>query len=354
VKENDPEQQRQQLDEQRRKVDFDSYDVTADDLIRRVERLRIEIAPVYQRQFRWDVMRQSQLIESLLLGIPVPPLFMATNSASGKQAQWEVVDGLQRLLTLVNFIGSDEARLAAKLTGARLRLGKIEKLSTIAECYFSDLPADIQSALEDRPVRVVVLNDKSDLQVRFDLFERLNTGGIKLTDQEVRECVYRGKFMDCVTELASHANFRTVICLPDAKLKDGTPEDFVLRFFAFLENYEGFEHSVIDFLNQFAAKAMIDPKIKERRKVFDTTFDYLAKIFPGGLKTRKGATPVNLFEAIAVGSALALAKKPNLPPVINPEWIKSDDLRNFTLGATNSRPRVKGRIEYCRDKLLEA
>ena len=75
----DPMQQRQQLAEQRRKVDFDTYDVTVDELIRRVERGRIDIAPIYQRQFRWDFTRQSRLVESILLGIPVPPLFMATN-----------------------------------------------------------------------------------------------------------------------------------------------------------------------------------------------------------------------------------------------------------------------------------
>ncbi len=349
----DPAHQRKQLTEQRRKVDFDSYDVTVDELIRRVERLRIEIAPVYQRQFRWDDMRQSQLIEALLLGIPVPPLFMATNSASGQQTQWEVVDGLQRLLTLVNFMGSYEARAAARLAGKPLRLAKIEKLSTIAECCFSDLPEDIRSALEDRPVKVVVLNDKSDLQVRFDLFERLNTGGIKLTDQEVRECVYRGVFMDCIVELASYTDFRTVIRLPEAKLKDGTPEDFVLRFFAFLENYEDFEHSVTDFLNEFAGRAALNPRVEERKMVFADTFRFLSKIFPDGLKTRKGATPVNLFEAVAVGAALALAKNPDLKPFSPVEWIKSDELRHLTTGPTNSRLRVKGRIEFCRDRLLE-
>ena len=104
--------QRQQLAEQRRKVDFDTYDVTVDELIRRVERSRIEIAPVYQRQFRWDLVRQSRLVESFLLGIPVPPLFMATNQVPEEQTKWEVVDGLQRLLTLVNFAGNAKARQA--------------------------------------------------------------------------------------------------------------------------------------------------------------------------------------------------------------------------------------------------
>ncbi len=75
----DATEQRAELLAQRRRVDFDTYDITVDDLIRRVARRRIEIAPAYQRQFRWDASRQSRLVESVMLGIPVPPLFMATN-----------------------------------------------------------------------------------------------------------------------------------------------------------------------------------------------------------------------------------------------------------------------------------
>ena len=83
MKPESPEVQRQQVMEQRRKVDFDSYDVAVYELIGRLELGKINIAPVYQRQFRWDIDRQSRLIESLMLGIPVPPLFMATNSDAG-------------------------------------------------------------------------------------------------------------------------------------------------------------------------------------------------------------------------------------------------------------------------------
>ena len=348
----DPMQQRQQLAEQRLKVDFDTYDVTVDELIRRVERGRIEVAPVYQRQFRWDHTRQSRLIESILLGIPVPPLFMATNSTSGQQIQWEVVDGLQRLLTLVNFAGRDAARNFVKLEERPLRLIDLEKLTTITGYLFTELPEDIRTTLEDRPIKIIVLNDKSDLQVRFDLFERLNTGGIRLTDQEVRECVYRGPFMDCVTILASNVNYKIILRLPASKWRDGTPEDYVLRFFAFLERYLEFDHSVKDFLNDFIAQAVLAPKIEERTEIFNRTFQYLARVFPQGLKSRKGSTPVNLFEAITVGAALAMMEKPNLDAVSPVNWIHSEALRKLTTGPTNSRPRVRGRIEFCRDRFL--
>ncbi|MFJ7019488.1 DUF262 domain-containing protein [Streptomyces sp. NPDC101117] len=346
-----PTEQRTQLAAQRRKVDFDTYDVTVDELLRRVSRKRIDIAPVYQRQFRWDRARQSRLIESVMLGIPVPPLFMATNSASGEQTRWEVVDGLQRLLTLVNFAGDENTRKAANLKDDPLRLAALEKLTTFEGYAFDGLPEDIRTTFEDRPLKIIILNDKSELQVRYDLFERLNTGGIELTDQEIRECVYRGEFVDLLGRLAQDGNFNTVVKLPAGRQKDGTREDYVLRFFAFLDRYQKFDHSVKDFLDDFIADAHKAPKISTREAVFNNTFSYLASCFPNGLKSRKGQTPVNLFEAVSVGAALALRENPKIK-VPNMDWVFSDELRPLVTGATNSRPRVRGRIEFAKDKFL--
>jgi Protein of unknown function DUF262 len=344
--------QRRELADQRRKVDFDTYDVTVEELIRRVAQDRIEIAPVYQRQFRWDDLRQSQLIESILLGVPVPPLFMATNVRDNVKLQWEVVDGLQRLLTLVNFAGDPEARSRARLSDGPLRLIGLEKLQSLNRYYFEELAEDIQTSLLDRPLKVIVLNDKSDLQVRFDLFERLNTGGIRLTDQEVRECVYRGPFMDAIGQMAISPEFITTIRLPKSSWKDGTPEDYILRFFAFLERYNEFDHSVKEFLNDFASSAIKEPKINIRKQIFDQTFKFLCQVFAGGLRGRKGSTAVNLFEAVAVGAALALRQNPRLSTQIPIDWINSDELRKFTTGATNSKTMVRNRIEFCEEKFL--
>lgn len=348
----DPAKQRAQLADQRHKVDFDSYDVTVDELVRRVGKSRIEIAPAYQRQFRWDVERQSRLVESLLLGIPVPSLFMATNVDDVKGTTWEVVDGLQRLLSLVNFLGDADTRSAAKLDGKPTALGGLEKLTLLEGLLAEDLPADIRTGLEDRPIKVIVLNDKSDLRVRFDLFERLNTGGIRLTDQEVRECVYMGEFVNLLDELAKSDSFRSVVKLPVGQQRDGTAQEYVLRFFAFLERYRSFDHSVKDFLNDFCADAAADPQLDERRKTFSATFEYLASAFPHGLKSRKSTTAVNLYEGVAVGAALALQQKPDLSAPVNFDWVTSDGIKKVTTGATNNRSSVSGRIELSRDHFL--
>lgn len=344
----DPALQRSQLQDQRRKVDFDSYDITVDELIRRLAARRIEIAPAYQRQFRWDNERQSRLIESLLLGIPVPPLFMATNVDPQEGTRWEVVDGLQRLLSLTNFLGDVDTRLTARLEGPPLRLTGLEILHALDGQTADELPIDLRTGLEDRPIKVIVLNDKSDLQVRFDLFERLNTGGVRLTDHEVRESVYMGEFVDLLTELAETNRFKRVVHLPKARQLDGTPQDFVLRFFAFHDRYQQFDHSVKDFLNDYCAEAAARPDIDRRRSEFVQAFDLLTSSFPDGLKSRKGTTPVNLYEGVAVGAALALDIQPALNPPKGTTWVASDELRHFSTGATNDRNRVRGRIEFCR------
>ena len=95
-----------QLMEQKMKVDFNTYDLSIKELISMVNDKLINIAPEYQRQFRWDKERQSSLIESIFLGIPIPSLFMATNA----DGTWELIDGVQRVSTILCFAGTDEER----------------------------------------------------------------------------------------------------------------------------------------------------------------------------------------------------------------------------------------------------
>ncbi|MEI8635130.1 DUF262 domain-containing protein [Vibrio sp. PP-XX7] len=168
----------EQLDNNRRTVSFDSYDITVKQIYDMVaEGKVIEIAPEYQRHFVWDEKRQSALIESIFLGIPVPSMFMATN----KDSSWEVIDGLQRLSTLINFIGDNEELKNARTSYQKLKPTSLRKLEAMNGISFKELPSSIRMMFLTRPLRITVLNDRSDFSVRYDLFERLNTGGVTLT-----------------------------------------------------------------------------------------------------------------------------------------------------------------------------
>ena len=345
----DPSRLDLQLKEQRRTVDFDTFDIHLQQLLTMLQDGQIWTAPAYQRLFRWKEKQCSQLIESLMLGIPVPSLFMATNPDS----TWEVVDGVQRLSSLVWFAGTDELRQKLNV-GPALALSELNKLTAFEGLRYEDFPQSLQLHFKTRPLKVITLNDKSDKIVRYDLFERVNTGGVALSGQEIRECVYQGKFADELERLAQNQDFRAVLKLTPLQQRDKTGEECVLRFFAFLDRYKKFSHSVTDFLNNYMSDASKKFDYAAKETVFRETFKELAAVFPGGISrhTRRGTTPLNLFEGIAVGAALALRKRSSLERKGLQQWMASDELRRVTTGATNSRTAVEGRIHFCRDRFL--
>ncbi len=170
-------------------------------------------------------------MESLLLGLPVPPLFVATD----RDGTWELVDGLQRISTLVHFVFADEQATKTISKTEPLRLEKLSKITAFEGLSYDDLPTPMQLAFNKRPLRVTALSDKSQLDVRFDLFERLNRGGILLTPQEVRACIYRGRFNNLLSDLAEDDAFKRLLKLQRGNQNDGTREEQVLKFFAYLD-----------------------------------------------------------------------------------------------------------------------
>lgn len=340
-----------QLKDQRRTVDFDTFDIHLQQLLTMLSENQIWVAPAYQRKFRWDQKRCSQLIESILLGIPVPSIFMATNQDN----TWEVVDGLQRLSAIVKFAGDDELRKKIIIGNTdALILTDLQKLTLFQGCGFIDLPSNIQVHFKTRPLKVITLNDKSDSVVRYDLFERLNTGGVALSAQEIRDCVYGGDFSSKLEELSKTADFTKVTKLTDLQQRDGTAEECVLRFFAFLDRYKQFVHSVTSFLTDYMRDASKSFDFDKKESIFKDTFSELAKVFPNGISRhgRRGTTSLILYEGIVVGAALALQKTGRLETKKLNTWMADPELREFTTGATNSPRAVRGRIEFCRDRFL--
>lgn len=336
-----------QLMEQKMKVDFNSYDLSIKELISMVNDGLINIAPDYQRQFRWDIERQSSLIESLFLGIPVPSIFMATNS----DGTWELIDGVQRVSTILCFAGTEEER--GKINAKNLQMLKLDglkKLSFFNHKTFFELPIDIQIKFRLTSLKVTTLSDKSDAIVRFDLFERLNRGGIILSDQEIRSCVYRGVFNDFIKKLATEPHFVHCVHLSERQENDGTREELVLRFFAYLYDLDNFSHSVKEFLNQYMDKANKSFQYTKNERLFNHVFQVLDRALPNGITKGRRNTPLNLFEAVAVGAALSYLHIGKINTKGIEKWIIDEELLKNISGATNSKPRVEGRIGFCRKK----
>lgn len=335
-----------QLLDQKRKVDFNTYDFSVKELISLVAIDKVvNIAPDYQRQFRWDEKRQSSLIESIFLGLPIPSLFMATN---GSQGNWELIDGVQRISTIIHFAGTQEQQT---IIGKKenLTLAGLKKIEAFNGLTFDDLPMQVQLAFKMATIKVISLTDKSDKSVRFDLFERLNRGGVILSDQEIRSCVYRGEFNDFIKQLSKNPDFLACIKLTKLQQADGTKEEMVLRYFAYLNNYQNFNHSVVDFLNDYMEKADKRFNFEKEEELFNSVFSALHQAFPKGI-IKHGVTPQNLFEAISVGAALAYRNKGNINIEGAIKLLTDTELAKYTTGATNSRPKVENRIKYCQER----
>ncbi|MEW1927482.1 DUF262 domain-containing protein [Streptomyces sp. NPDC088360] len=330
-----------ELDKHRRAVDTDYFDLSIREIVRMVESDEIQVAPSYQRQFRWKEPVQSALIESLLLGLPIPAIFVATN----KDGTWDVVDGLQRVCTILRFFAVDVPNSEAlKFADNPLRLGEMSQLATFSKLAYEDLPVPIRLMLGKRYLRVQVLSDKSDHEVRFELFRRLNAGAVELTSQEVRSCVYRGPFNTLIEDLSVHPEYKALLKLGSKNLNDGTAEEIVLKFFAYLEGMEVFTGKVTAFLNAYMQKRGDETDLDSDRQLFLNTVRFLHSV-TGGEFRRQGVhtTPLNQFEAVLVGIG-RIFREGNQPKIPEPGWEQDEELVSASRVGTNSRPMLKKRV----------
>lgn len=329
-----------QLATERKKVDVSAISFSVREIVRMLEDDELSIAPSYQRKYRWPETVASTFIESIFLGLPIPPIFVATN----KDFQWEVVDGLQRISTLLMFLAENPDHLAKIGRAQPLKLDGLETLSQLNGIRFSDMPKSLQRYFGRQPLQVISLTDKSDLSVRFDLFERLNSGAISLTPQEVRAAVYRGRFNDFIEDLASNAHFNQLLKLQESNKNDGTAAEQVLKFFAYKNDQQNFDGAVTKFLNVYAAKANKDFNYDSERAVFEHTFEFLAGILDGPfLRTSTKVTPLVEFEACGVGIARVIESGTDL---VHPtgDWIEDSELVASSRGGTNTRSMLSRRI----------
>ncbi len=333
------------LDKQRQKVDVDHFDVPVREIRTMVEQDELIIAPDYQRKFRWDTARESELIESILLGLPVPPIFVATNP----DATWDLVDGLQRVSSIIHFVANGSEESLRKVDRAEsLKLTGLKKLTNFNKLRFSDLPKPLQMSFNKRSLRFTALSDKSETAVRFDLFERLNRGGISLSDQEVRACIFRGPFNEMLRDLAESPDFRSLLKLQKGHLQDGTYEEQVLKFFAYLaweDKFNKYNGSVTNFLNAYMEHQTKKPDLEGKRELFTQVVTELNKLFAGGQVVRAGVntTPLNQFEALMVGAArLVLEGKP-ITATNSVEIMNDERLVGFSQKGTNTSKALSGR-----------
>lgn len=229
----------------------------------------IDLAPHYQRRDRWRPEKQSALIESFLLNVPVPPVYLSEDEFG----KYSVIDGKQRLTAIRDFLAGD------------LRLTKLAKFDDLEGATFADLPIPIQNALSVRPyIRVITLLKQTDPQLKYEVFLRLNTGGEKLLAQEIRNVAFSGPLNDLLFELSAAPFLRRQMKIkaesspPYRRMED---VEHVLRFFTMAERWKGIgpqlSREMDDFMRQ--NRAATAARCAQLRRSFTRSLDACQRIW---------------------------------------------------------------------------
>ncbi|MCJ7637786.1 MAG: DUF262 domain-containing protein [Nitrososphaeraceae archaeon] len=344
--------------------------------------------PGFQRNYVWDIKRASKLIESIIIGIPIPQIFLYEESKN----TFLVIDGQQRLMTIYYFING---RFPDKDKRSELREifgehGKIPEGTLQDDNYFSDFKLDLPSQLPDRPNKLNKLNYSSldddtknsmglrtirniiikqnyphDDSIIYEIFNRLNTGGVNLSPQEIRTSLYHSEFFDTLYRINLDGRWRRLLKRhePDLHMKD---IEILLRGFAMLMNSDNYRPSMIKFLNNFSNSMKL--KNGNDRAVYIEKVAYLENLFYSFLEScrnlddnafisKTARVNISMFEAIFTAVCKDAFQNNNLEVAsINQE--KLDNLKNnqlfinTTISQTTSKNNVAKRLELARQILL--
>lgn len=238
-----------------RKVVTQSYDLAVQTLAEQWDNDHL-VLPEIQRDYVWDNPRASRLVESLLLNIPIPVLYFAET----EHAKWEIFDGHQRVRSVVRFLKNE------------FRLNGLSVLAEHNGHRFHQLPEREQRFLKTRMMRAVVISTDSHPNMKFEIFERLNTGAIVLNAHELRNSLYRGPFNSLLHSLVRGRHFRSCIgtAAPRKRMAD---EEFVLRFFALGAGLRDYRPPLKKFLNEYmrSVRDADDNVLAELKGLFDAT-----------------------------------------------------------------------------------
>ena len=263
------------------------------------------VIPKFQREFVWTIPQASKLVESFIIGLPVPPLYLYGGVDDGKL---QVVDGVQRLLTISAFI---DGQVPSK--NREFRLQGMHERSELYKKTFADLSPNVQMQFKNSVLRCMIIRqwDPADGGTSvYQVFSRLNTGGTPLNPQEIRNCIYTGTLIDMIKHLNNYKNWRKIFgpSTPDKRKKD---EQLILRYMALFHDSADYKKPMEGFLNNFTQKHRnADELFLNAEKIrFHSTCDKVLQCLGEYSFRYKQRFHTALFDSIFV----AFAKNLNMP-----------------------------------------
>lgn len=259
------------IPQNRRRVKTDKQDLPVETLHMWARRGKLDLQPDFQRYFVWNNVKASRLIESLLLDIPVPVIYVAEET----NKTYSVVDGQQRLTSICAFIDGKFP------DGRDFALSSLQVLRELNGIRFRELDAELQETILNAGLRLIIIQQDSDPDVKFEVFERLNLGAERLNDQELRNSVYRGTYNDLLRELAAHPTMLKVLGIdqPHKRMQD---RQLILRFFAMWRNtHLKYKGPIKSFLNREMEQHRnpTERELAEMRSVFERSIEMAYTVF---------------------------------------------------------------------------
>lgn len=346
------------VEKHRNDIVTDSYTVTWRELISQYKDKELTINPDYQRLFRWDVDQQTQYIESILLSIPSPPLFFARND----DGSFEVIDGLQRISTLLKFFAGeiypgevasgkeDDESENDVMKPATLTEGRI--VASLEGFTAATLPESLVRIIKYARIGIILLERGSHKRARLEVFRRLNRFGSLLSDQEIRNCTARllGKeFPNQLREFAEKPLIRAVLGLSEEAQRSMGIEEAILRLLALNFSQTPLKHQIREYLDdfmEFAAegKFKLTPAITAR---LEKSFELIHEAIPDGsaFRLKNQGFSTNLFDVVGTGVF-------NNVDTLNSATLKqkfetlrdSAELKALIGAGSNTRKKLQGRI----------
>ena len=364
-----------EVEKHRRVIKHDSVVFSINELVEMYRRKEIIIKPQFQRLFRWTREQQSNLIESVILEIPIPPLFFYEN----QEGIWELLDGLQRMSTLIRFFTKNEIpREAQGEAGnenewhythannleAPLQLLGGEYLTSLDGMSMYTLPVPLQLNLKRLRQMIVILKRETDPMYKYEVFKRLNTGGSQIEDQEFRNCSVRilsDEFPDFLQAIAKNGDFVAALGLADADMRNGYVEELALRFFAIKNHADHFKHDVEEFLTKYMeeiARKSLRFDIPVETALFERIWRVLNKAATDGVafcSKREDGRDVgpfspSVFEMVLAGFAANIDRLEQLHPAEVKELIiatiQEAKRQGLTGAGSNSKPKFDRRLSF--------
>ena len=307
----------EQIDERRKEIFTDSYPMSIGELVNLYKDDDLEINPAFQRFYRWSHSQKVRLIESILLGIPLPSIFVAQR----EDGIWDLVDGLQRISTILSFMG--ELKNESEEIENSLKLSATEYLPLLdgvtwdgqGEC----LDSSLKRLFKREKIEIKIIKKESDTSTKFELFERLNTGGSQLSDQEVRNCLLimlNENFYEILVKIANDESFNEAISITERLYEERYEMELVIRLLALshstdkeLKNIPDVSDFLTEKLKHFADSGLNwESEQILLRKTFsiinETLNENAFKRFTGD--QYKGGFQLSIYEIISTGTYLYL------------------------------------------------